>query len=211
MLSKQLQATIQAKMSTTLRRSTRLAAKQQPNAQPKPKAVTYICPGTGVYNVKMDSTHQPGSVVIVPKVGNKENILCRRSHRLQRKHYDNLSKLYKQIPDDPRLRSYTTTLDFGMAKIHFQMLFDRVQFEKILTEKVKHVMEVALFMEMDERVHKILALSPRFRRVSLEKFRDLEKQMPYNPILKGCTAKVQALVERLSTRPDFIPDPFEFN
>lgn len=198
-------------MSTTLRRSPRLAVKQQSNTQPKPKAVTYVCSGPGVYNVKMDPTHQPGSVVIVPKVDDKENILCRRAHRLQHKRYDNLYTLYKQIPDDSRLRSYATTVEFGIAKLNFKLLFDKIQFEKILTEKVTHVRELALFMERDEHVHKILALSPRLRSVSLEKFKDLQQQMPYNPILKECNTKVLALVERLSTRPDFIPDPFEFN
>jgi hypothetical protein len=166
-------------MSTTLRRSPRLAAQQQKPTQLAAKG--------------------------------KENILCRRSNRLCGKRYNAITALYKQIPDDPRLRSYATTLDFGIAKLHFQLLFDKVQFEKILTEKIKHVRELALFMERDERVHKIVALSPRFRRTSLEKFKDLNEQMPYNPTLKECNAKVQALVERLSTRPDFVPDPFEFN
>lgn len=172
-----LQAGLQAKMSTTLRRSPRLAAQKPTQLAAK----------------------------------GKENILCRRSNRLDRKRYDAITALYKLIPDDTRLRSYATTVDFGIAKLQLQMLFDKVQFGKNIAEKINHINELALFMEKDERIHKIVAFSPRFRRVSLEKFKDLEQQMPYNPTLKECTVKVQALVERLATRPDFVPDPFEFN
>jgi hypothetical protein len=166
-------------MSTTLRRSPRLAAQQQKPTQLAAKG--------------------------------KENILCRRSNRLDRKRYDALTALYKLIPDEPRLRSYASTVEFQIVKLHFQLLFDKIQFENNITEKLKYFRELAQFMELDKRVHKMVALSPRFRRICIEKFKDLREQMPYNPTLKECTEKVHALVERLSTHPDYVSDPFEFN